>query len=133
LNIPKALGVAWQLIRHPVKSHKIYELLIKMDGVLGLGLAEAASIVSGGILADGVSDAGEVNAGGGSGSPGISQARPPLDIPDDIAALVNERDTARANKDWKRSDELRDEIKEKGFNLLDSKQGTKIERIISHN
>jgi len=123
LNIPKALGIAWQLIRQPVKDSRIYDLLLSMDEVLGLGLAEACD----------EAPIGEAGEGSNTGPLGMPNPQPPACIPEEIATLISERDIARANKDWKRSDELRDEIKEKGYNLLDSKQGTKVERIISHN
>ena len=42
----------------------------------------------------------------------------------EIEALIAERTTARANKDWKRSDELRDVLKERGVAVKDSKTGT---------
>ena len=112
LNMPKALGIAWQLVRNPVKSKKIYNLLLDMDEVLGLGLKAAGEEKAGGF--GGLSGA----AGGASG-----------DIPYEISELARERDAARAAKDWKRSDELRELIKEKGYAISDSKQGAKIEKL----
>lgn len=41
LNIPKALGIAWNMVRYPEKSKDIYELLLKMDDVFGLGIKYA--------------------------------------------------------------------------------------------
>ena len=41
LNIPKALGVAWNMVRYPEKSKDIYQLLLKMDEVFGLGIKDA--------------------------------------------------------------------------------------------
>jgi cysteinyl-tRNA synthetase len=46
----------------------------------------------------------------------------------EIDALVAERDAARAAKDWARADALRDEIAERGVELLDSPQGTRWRR-----
>jgi cysteinyl-tRNA synthetase len=45
------------------------------------------------------------------------------DIDPAIKALLDERQQARANKDFKRSDEIRDELKEKGILVEDSKDG----------
>lgn len=53
------------------------------------------------------------------------------DIPSDILELVNERNRARANKDWAESDRLRDLIKEKGYLVKDSKEGTMVEKVLS--
>ena len=50
-------------------------------------------------------------------------------IPDEIHALAEERQQARKNKDFKRSDELRDLIKEKGYQVDDTPQGIRIKKI----
>ena len=44
-------------------------------------------------------------------------------IPQAVQDLVDLRNTARANKDWKRSDTLRDEIKKLGFIVEDTESG----------
>ena len=44
---------------------------------------------------------------------------------DEIEALVKKRDEARANKDWKTSDQLRDQLKEMGITIQDTPQGTR--------
>jgi cysteinyl-tRNA synthetase len=41
-----------------------------------------------------------------------------------IEALIEERIAAKANKNWARGDEIRDELKAKGVVLEDSKAGT---------
>ncbi len=50
------------------------------------------------------------------------------DLPEDIAALVQERAEARKNKNWARSDELRDMIIKAGYILEDTKQGQKVRK-----
>ena len=49
-------------------------------------------------------------------------------IPAEVQALVDERAEARKNKDWKRSDELRDQIKALGYILEDTKAGQKVRK-----
>jgi cysteinyl-tRNA synthetase len=49
-------------------------------------------------------------------------------IPDDIAALVVQRDSARKTKNWPESDRLRSLLQEKGFTVEDTPQGTKVGR-----
>ena len=49
-------------------------------------------------------------------------------IPAEIQALVEERKKARQAKDWKRSDELRRLIEEKGWIVKDMKDGQKVTR-----
>ncbi len=50
------------------------------------------------------------------------------DIPQEILNLVEERKQARANKDWAKSDQLRDRIQRKGYEIKDSKEGTEIKK-----
>lgn len=47
-------------------------------------------------------------------------------IPKEAIALLNERAEARKNKDWKKSDEIRDKLKEMGFAVIDSKEGASL-------
>ena len=51
------------------------------------------------------------------------------DIPEEVLKLLEERNNARKEKDWKKSDELRDKIQEYGYRIEDTKDGTNIERI----
>ena len=46
-----------------------------------------------------------------------------IKIPKAIQALAEERLEVRKNKDWKKSDELRDAIKAKGWTVEDAKDG----------
>ncbi len=46
-----------------------------------------------------------------------------LSIPEEVQMLVNERVQARADKDWAKSDELRDKIASLGFTVKDLPQG----------
>ena len=41
-----------------------------------------------------------------------------------VNALIGERTEARKQKQWKRSDEIRDQLKEMGVTIEDSKDGT---------
>jgi cysteinyl-tRNA synthetase len=42
-----------------------------------------------------------------------------------VLALIEERTEARKQKQWARSDEIRDQLKEMGVTIEDSKDGTK--------
>ena len=48
----------------------------------------------------------------------------------EVQALVDERAEARKNKDWKRSDELRDQIKAMGYILEDTAAGQKVRKSV---
>lgn len=50
------------------------------------------------------------------------------EIPQDILDLVEQRKIARQNKDWQTSDELRDLISQKGYDIKDTANGTEIKQ-----
>lgn len=50
------------------------------------------------------------------------------DIPDSIQAILSERETARRNNDWEKSDELRKKILSLGFNIKDTSDGQVVEK-----
>ena len=54
---------------------------------------------------------------------GILYNRKNNDVDSDIEALIEERQQARANKDWATADRIRDELKAKGIILKDTPQG----------
>ena len=49
-------------------------------------------------------------------------------FPEEIENMIIEREQARKNKDWKKSDELRDALKEAGYIVEDTKQGQKVRK-----
>lgn len=51
-----------------------------------------------------------------------------ISLPEEITELVNQRNEARANKNWAESDRLRDILIEKGYSVKDSKEGTIVEK-----
>lgn len=56
---------------------------------------------------------------------GAAEAGPPAEV----QALVERRQEARAAKDWKESDRLRDEIRKLGWIVEDSKGGVKVKKV----
>lgn len=99
LNIPLALGVVWNVIRYPQKSMELFELLVQMDAILGLDIAAVE----------------EKDAGTDTLDPEIKE-------------LVEKRQQARKDKNWKMADEIRDLLKERGITLEDTPQGVKVVR-----
>ncbi len=97
LNLPLALGVLWTMIKEP-KSKDIFDLALKFDSVFGLNLKDAHENLE------------EVNK----------------DIPEDILAIAQKRFDAKKAKDFATADALRNELKEKGYSVLDSKDGFKV-------
>ena len=97
LNLPLALGVLWTMIKEP-KSKDIFDLALKFDSVFGLNLKDAHENLE------------EVNK----------------DIPEDILAIAQKRFDAKKAKDFATADALRNELKENGYSVLDSKDGFKV-------
>ena len=50
-------------------------------------------------------------------------------LPEEIRQMAEERAAARKAKDWARSDELRDALRARGYQVEDSRQGQKVSRI----
>lgn len=101
MNMPVAISIVWELAKSDIKSNDIYKLIMKFDEVLSLDLNK---IVQKG--------AKELND----------------ELPDEIMEILEKRKVARENKDYSLSDKLRDELKEKGYIVKDSKEGQKIEK-----
>ena len=102
LNMPLALSIVWEIARNENKSKDFADLLIEFDKVLGLDLINSEKYLE-------------------------KQAK--IEIPEEIQKLVEERKKAREEKNWKLSDEIRDELKEKGYMIKDTKDGMVLERL----
>ena len=100
LNMPMAMGIVWEVVKYSKKSKKIAKLLLKFDEVLGLQLDKV----------DNNNKSEEV-------------------LPKEIIDLVELRKKARLEKNWSESDRLRDELKSKGYNVIDSKDGMDIQKV----
>ena len=57
-----------------------------------------------------------------------AEAATKADIPADVQALLDARAAARKAKEWKKSDELRDEIARAGYLVKDTPQGQQVEK-----
>ncbi|MEO6536354.1 MAG: cysteine--tRNA ligase [Candidatus Paceibacterota bacterium] len=98
LATPKALALLWETLRDDDLSPKVrYGALLAADAVLGLSLSEPPSFSR------------------------VSQS-----VPADVQALVDERETARTERDFARADELRIHIENRGYTVEDSPTGVLI-------
>ncbi len=52
-----------------------------------------------------------------------------LEIPEEIKSLLDKREQARKEKKWQEADALREKIREKGYEVLDTPEGAKIKKI----
>ena len=103
LNMPLAMSYVWEVAKFDIKNTEVANLLKKFDTVLGLKIDQKPN----------------------------NSKKSEDKIPEEILSLVKERKLARENKDWKKSDELRDLILSKGFEVIDGKNGTEIKSIKS--
>ena len=102
LNMPLATGVMWEVARNNVKSKQYADLLLEFDKILGLDLENASEYLE-------------------------KQAK--IEIPEEVKELLEQRKLAREEKNWSESDRIRDILREKGYQVKDSKEGMTIEKI----
>jgi cysteinyl-tRNA synthetase len=53
-------------------------------------------------------------------------AREGFEVPEEVQALIEERDRARAERDYGRSDRIRDQMTEMGWEVMDTPGGTRV-------
>ena len=99
MNMPGAMSVVWDIARNTKKSAKFANLLLKFDEVLGLDMKNAEKY----LVKFKQNDSEELQA--------------------EIKKLVEERKNARAEKNWAKSDEIRDKIISLGYSIKDTKDG----------
>ena len=104
MNMPLAMSIVWEVARNEVKSKDFAELLKDFDKVLGLDIKNAKMYLD------------EFN------NKKIDE------IPEELQKLLDKRNLARQNKDWAKSDELRDKISERGYIVKDTKEGSVLEK-----
>lgn len=106
LDTPKAISYVFNFIKdinsildknEPIPKRHIIKAFIKLDRILGLDLVEQKDILS------------------------IEN-----EFPKEILALLNKRNKAREAKDWARSDKLREQIKNLGYEVKDEQNTSKL-------
>ncbi len=95
INIPKAIAVMWDLVKSDEDDIKKYYTILDFDRVFGLRL----KFIKRG--KDKISDK----------------------IKKKIEELIKKREDARKNKDWKRADDLRDELKKRYNVIVEDRKG----------
>lgn len=115
LNTPQALAVLWEVTKsEELNSAKKLLLLMEFDKIFQLDLDQAEHVLEeiksnklGGVTGN---SAGEIG-----------------DVPEEVKQIMSEREVARKDNNWAKSDELRDLLLQKGYKVLDSSQGQKLE------
>ncbi len=100
MNMPEAMSVLWDMLKEEnLLPEDKLALSYDFDSVFGLNLDH------------------------------IEQKNNDIQIPEEITILVKKRVEAKKNKDFKLADEIRNQIKEKGYEMLDKKDGVEIKKI----
>ncbi|SRR5258708_1876326 len=95
LKTPEAVAVMWEVTKSNIPSEDKYDLIMEFDEVLGLGLAKA-----------------------------VMKVEEKKEIPAEVQKIVDERQKARAEKNWQKSDELRVKLQKMGFEVMDDANGS---------
>ncbi len=104
LNTAQAITVMYDLLKADIPKYYKLMAIEKMDKVLGLRLIERAEQLI------------------------KKEQDDQSDIPADIAELVAERREARKAKDFAKADEIRDKLAELGWEVKETREGTKVYR-----
>jgi cysteinyl-tRNA synthetase len=98
LNMPRCLAELWALLRDAaIPAPQRLAAALRMDGILGLGLADARA--------------------------------EELRLDEQTQRLLEERERARKARDFVKADELRTLLKERGYDVQDGPEGTKVRAI----
>ncbi len=101
LNMPLAMGVVWEIARNEVKAKEWADLLLELDKVLALDLKNSKAYL---------------------------ETERKIELPEEIQKMIEERKIARENKDWAKSDDLREKIEQAGYSVKDTKEGMTVEK-----
>lgn len=99
LNVPLALGVLFTLLKEP-KSKDVYALALEFDKIFGLNFDK------------------------------VTAPRPePIEVPAEVAALVEKRAALKAAKNWAEADAVRAEITALGYAVMDTRDGPVVSKL----
>jgi hypothetical protein len=65
-----------------------------------------------------------LNLAQGTSTQSLSRSADELSVPEEVSRLLAARKAAREAKEWKESDRIRDELKQHGFTVVDTPEGT---------
>lgn len=100
LNIPKALGIVWNIARREEKSDDIYRLIMKCDLILSLSLDKVPP----------------------------SEEHVPEEADPEILSLIEQRTEAKKAKNYAEADAIRSRLLEMGIILEDTPSGVKFRK-----
>jgi cysteinyl-tRNA synthetase len=98
-NTPQALAIMQELLKSSIPNEDKLATVLDFDRVLGLNLSLA-----------------------------LDENKKVVIIPEQVKEVIKKREEARKNKDWKMSDELRDQILALGYEIKDTNSGQEISK-----
>jgi len=101
LDTPKAMAVFWEALKSDISGVQKSMLLDIFDAFLGFNFKQLAKEMT-------------------------ETKREKADLPKEVQSLVEQRETARFQKDWKRADALRESLLQQGFLVEDTAKGQKV-------
>ena len=131
LKSNEALTVVWELLNSAFDTDILYRLIMEFDQVLGLGLAalneENFLETVNNSLAKGIIDQDFAH------SLGLKRDVLALaDLPNSIQELIKQRQIARRAQNFAQADELREQLKNQGYEILDAENEELLIRKIKH-
>jgi cysteinyl-tRNA synthetase len=102
LNMPEALAVVWDLLKADIPGRSKTAAILKMDEVLGFGLAEWREAHRKLMLSQ---------------------------VPNEVRELIVAREELRKNRQFAMADQIRNKIKKLGYDVTDGKNGSEIKKL----
>lgn len=104
LNVSQAIGILNEMLKSDISNEDKLATVLDFDKVFGLNFKGVYNMK-------------------------IETGSFKLEIfPVEIQVLVKDREEARKNKDWSKSDEIRDKIASLGYEVKDTKEGSEVKR-----
>lgn len=123
LDTPGAVAITWELIKdQQIKPEDKKVTILKFDEILGFDLAKLPPVKHYGLTAE----TGHYNLSGNHANITHIKDYVSKNIPESIISLLRKRIAARQNKDFAASDQLREELKSKGYEIKDTSEGIEI-------
>ena len=104
LNTSLAVTALYDVLKAELSDATKRALIASFDQVLGLELLERAAALQ-------------------------EKENAPVEGSEEIEALIAQRSQAKAGKNWAEADRIRDELKARGIELVDTKEGTTWKKI----
>lgn len=105
LQTPQVLALVWELLKSELNSEEKYNLILNWDEILGLNLKEQEEQKEKILIYQGRESGISIEASS--------------ELNEEVLSLVDQREMARRSKDWRKADEIRNQLVEKGIALED--------------